>query len=392
MSDFERPAFRASSVRARVKPFLAMDVLNAAVARENAGAPVIHLEIGEPAAPPPRLVREAAIKALGGTRISYTQALGRPSLRERIARYYRDRHALTVAAERVVVTTGSSGGFVLAFLALFDVGARVLIANPGYPAYRNIMQALGVEAVGAATSAATGHIVTAGMIEAAHRVQSLDGVLLMSPANPTGVMTPAPELAAICRTCDRLGIAFISDEIYHGLTYGAPEASALATTERAVVINSFSKYYCMTGWRVGWMVVPESLVRPIERLQQNLSISVPTLSQIAAEAAFDCVDELEAVKAGYAANRAVLMDELPRIGFGRIQPMDGAFYAYVDVGEFTNDSVAFCGKMLAEAGVATTPGLDFDPDNGRRALRISYAGSADDIRGAVAALKGWLRA
>lgn len=378
------------SERARIQPFLAMDVLSAAVAREKAGASVIHLELGEPAAPPPRLAREAAIRALSGGRVAYTEALGRPSLRARIARHYRDLHGIEVSPERVVVTTGSSGGFVLAFLVLFDPGARVLIASPGYPAYRNIMRALGVEAVAAPTSAASGHIVTAAMIEAAHAEHPLDGALLMSPANPTGVVTPPAELATICATCDRLGIRFISDEIYHGLTYGEAATSALAFSSSAIVINSFSKYFCMTGWRVGWMVIPPELARPVERLQQNLSISVPTLSQIAAEAAMDAGEELEAVKAVYAGNRELLTGALPRLGLGDVHPMHGAFYAYVDVGALTNDSVDFCKRMLEETGVATTPGLDFDPVNGRRAMRISYAGPRADIEEAISRLAGWL--
>ncbi len=368
-----------------------MDVLSAAGVREKAGASVVHLELGEPAAPPPRLAREAAIRALSGGRVSYTEALGRPSLRERIARFYRETHGVDVGPERIVVTTGSSGGFILAFLALFDAGARVLISSPGYPAYRNIMQALGIEAVPVATSAASGHVVTATMIEAAHAESPLDGVLLMSPANPTGAVTPPDELAAICAVCDRLGVAFISDEIYHGLTYGAPANTALASSSRAIVINSFSKYFCMTGWRVGWMVAPLELVRPIELLQQSLSISVPTLSQIAAEAAFDAREELEAIKAGYAENRDILTEELPRLGFGRFVPMDGAFYAYIDVADFTNDSVSYCRAMLDEIGVATTPGVDFDRDGGNRSLRISYAGPRSDILEAVRRLAGWKR-
>ena len=380
---------REPSRRSRVAPFLAMDVMSAAAAREKAGASVIHLEVGEPAAPAPRLAREAATRALAKGRIGYTEALGRPLLRARIARHYGEAYGIEVDAAQVIVTTGSSGGFTLAFLALFDAGARVLIASPGYPAYRNIMGALGVEVVEAATSAASGHIVTAAMIEEEHAGQPLDGVLLMSPANPTGAMTEPGALEAICAVCDRLGIAFISDEIYHGLTYARPAATALAFSRRAIVINSMSKYYCMTGWRIGWMIAPESYLRPIERLQQNLSISVPTLSQIAAEAAFEARDELEIVKAGYAANRELLMNELPRIGFGDHHPMDGAFYAYVNVSAFTNDSIEFCQRMLAETGVATTPGVDFDRLNGHRALRISYAGPRADIEEALRRLSVW---
>ncbi len=294
-----------------------------------------------------------------------------------------------VAPENVIVTTGSSGAFTLAFLALFDAGARVLIAAPGYPAYRNIMLALGIEPVEIVVDADSGHVATAAMIAAEHARGKLDGALLMSPANPTGAMMGADQLAEICAVCDRLGIALISDEIYHGLTYAGPAMTALAFSRRALVINSMSKYYCMTGWRVGWMIAPAELVRTIERLQQNFSISVPTLSQIAAEAAFDAGDELEQVRAGYAANRDLLLNELPRVGLGKFDPMDGAFYAYVDIGDRSSDSVAFCQKMLAEAGVATTPGVDFDPVNGHRALRISYAGPRADIEEAIRRLSGW---
>ena len=386
----ERRAF-AMSRRGQVDAFLALDILSAAGAMERAGERIIHLELGEPSAPPPRAAREAAIRALSGGPIGYTEALGRASLRKRIARYYRETHGVDVAPGRIVATTGSSSAFVLSFLALFDAGARVLISSPGYPAYRNIMRALGIEAVPVATTAASGHIVTAAMIEAAHAAAPLDGVLLMSPSNPTGVLTPPAELAAICATCERLGVSFISDEIYHGLTYGARATTALASSSRVVVINSFSKYFCMTGWRVGWMVVPEELVRPIERLQPSLSISVPTLSQIAAEAAFDAGDELEAVRAGYERNRALLARELPRLGLGKFLPMDGAFYAYVDVGDFTNDTIDFCRRMLVEAKVATTPGVDFDRENGNRFIRISFAGAETDIEAAVDAIGKWLK-
>jgi aspartate/methionine/tyrosine aminotransferase len=379
------------SLRSRVAPFIAMDVMTAARQLEDAGRGVIHMEVGEPAAPAPRPAREAAMRALEGGRIGYTEALGRPSLRARIARHYSERYGVEVAPERVVATTGSSAGFILAFLALFDPGARIAIAAPGYPAYRNILEALGLEAVALPTQAADRHVVTAAMIAAAHQEAPLAGALLMSPANPTGTMTSPEALAEICATCDRLGVAFISDEIYHGLSYGAPEATALSFSPNAVVVNSFSKYYCMTGWRIGWLVLPDALVRPVERLQQSFAISVPTLGQIAAEAAFDAREELEAVKAGYARNREILLNELPRIGVSDFHPVDGAFYVYADVGRFTNDSLAFCKRMLEEAGVAATPGLDFDRERGSRALRLSFAGSEADVVEAVRRLGAWLK-
>jgi aspartate/methionine/tyrosine aminotransferase len=370
---------------------MAMDVMSASRKLEAAGADIVHMELGEPAAPAPRPAREAAMRALEGGRIGYTEALGRPALRARIARHYRDCYDVEVSPERVIVTTGSSAGFILSFLGLFDTGARVAIASPGYPAYRNILEALGLEAVALATQAVDRHVVSAAMIEAAHIERPLDGVLLMSPANPSGTMMSPDALRAICETCDRLGIAFISDEIYHGLTYEAPAQTALAFSGQAMVVNSFSKYFCMTGWRIGWLIAPEALVRPIERLQQSLSISVPTLSQIAAEAAFDAGEELEAVKAGYARNRQILLNELPRIGLADFHPVDGAFYIYADVGRFTNDSLSFCKRMLEEAGVATTPGLDFDRERGARTLRMSFAGSEADVIQAVKRLENWFK-
>src|SRR5947209_6484900 len=382
---------RASSRRSRVAPFMAMDVLREAAALERQGRRIIHMEVGEPAAPPPRVVREAAIAALAGGRVGYTEALGLPSLRAAIARSYRDLYGVDIPAERIAVTTGSSGGFVLVVLACFDPGARIAISEPGYPAYRNLLDALGLEPVALPVSAATRFAVTAEMIEAAHRERALDGVLLMSPANPSGTMLTRDALAEICATCDRLGLQFISDEIYHGLTYERPANTALAFSQSAIVVNSFSKYYCMTGWRIGWLVLPEELVRPIERLQQSLAISVPYLSQVAAEAAFGARDEVEAVRGGYAKNRAYLLEELPKIGVTDFHPVDGAFYVYADIGRFTNDSAVFCKRMLEEAGVAVTTGLDFDRQRGHRTMRLSFAGSYEDMREAVARLGAWLR-
>jgi aspartate/methionine/tyrosine aminotransferase len=370
---------------------MAMDVLSEAVALERQGRRIIHMEVGEPAAPPPRVAREAAIAALGGGRVGYTEALGLPSLRAAIARSYRNLYGVEVSAERVAVTTGSSGGFILAFLACFDPGARIAISEPGYPAYRNLLEALGLTAVPLPVSGQTRFAVTAEMIEVTHRESALDGVLLMSPANPSGTMLTREALAAICVTCDRLGVQFISDEIYHGLTYERAADTAVAFSQAVIVVNSFSKYYCMTGWRVGWLVLPEELVRPIERLQQSLAISVPYLSQVAAETAFAARDELEAVRRSYAKNRAYLLKELPEIGIPDFHPADGAFYIYADIGRFTNDSAAFCKRMLEEAGVAATTGLDFDRVRGHRTMRLSFAGSHQDIREAVARLANWLR-
>jgi aspartate/methionine/tyrosine aminotransferase len=368
-----------------------LDVLIGATRREREGQSIIHLEIGEPGAPPPRAVREAAIAALGGQQVGYTEALGRPALRARIAEHYRGVYGVALDPERIAVTVGSSGGFALAFLLLFDPGARVAIAAPGYPAYRNILEAFGIEPVTIETARADRFTVTAAMIEAEHRRQKLDGIQLMSPANPTGAMTGREELRAICETCDRLGIAFISDEVYHGLTYHEPAETALKFSQEAVVANSFSKYFCMSGWRIGWLVLPEHLVRPAECLQQSLAISVPYLSQIGAEAVFDAKDQLEAVRAGYERNRAILLNELPSIGLGGFLPPDGAFYLYADISRFSNDSLDFCAKMLAETGVGATPGLDFDRGRGASAMRLSFAGPESDIVEAVRRLKSWLR-
>jgi aspartate/methionine/tyrosine aminotransferase len=384
----------AASRRSQIASFIAMDVLREAkdlgrAAAASGGRGIVHLEIGEPGAPAPRPVREAAIRALEAGRVAYTEALGLPALRAAIAGHYRARYGLDVPAERVVVTTGSSSGFILAFLALMDHGGRIGIPSPGYPAYRNILQALGIEAVEIETGAATGFAMSAAAIEAAHREKALDAVLIMSPANPTGVLTSAAEVKAIAETCRRLGIWLVSDEIYHGLTYAGEEACALAHSDDAIIVNSFSKYFCMTGWRIGWLVVPERLIRPLECLAQNLAISVPFLSQVAAIAAFDARDELEAIKAGYARNRAVLMEALPALGLAPL-PMDGAFYAYCDIGRFSNDSMAFSKKALHEAGLAITPGLDFDRTEGHRFVRLSYAGSEADILEGVTRLKAWL--
>jgi aspartate/methionine/tyrosine aminotransferase len=385
-SDLPELAARAQ----RVKPFIVMDVMSAAAAIERQGGRVVHMEVGQPSAPTPASIRMAAAMALDQGRIGYTEALGMRSLRERIARHYRTQEGVSVSADRVVVTTGSSGGFLLAFLACFQPGARVAITAPGYPAYRNILLALGLEPVAIEIGAATGHVLTAAQIEAEHRRKPLAGVLVMSPSNPTGVVMGEGALREVSDCCRRLGLWFISDEIYHGLTYDQPAVTALKVDDDAIIVNSLSKYYCMTGWRVGWLVVPERMVRTIERLQQNLSISVPYLSQVAAEAAFDAGAECEAIKAGYAANRAFLIEALPRIGLERFSPVDGAFYVYLDVSRHTNDSMHFCRRALEEAGVAITPGLDFDEARGNATARLSFAGSLAECEEAVSRLGAWL--
>jgi aspartate/methionine/tyrosine aminotransferase len=378
------------SRRSDVPPFMVMDVMAAAARIEAAGGHVIHMEVGQPAASAPKTAIAAAHAALDTGRIDYTSALGIPSLRERIARHYRDAYGCPVSPERVVVTTGSSGGFILAFLAMFEPGDRVAVTVPGYPPYRHILTALGCEPVPIETTSETRHALTGEALLAAHRKATLKGVLVGSPANPTGTMMSKEALSGLIAAAEGAGIRFISDEIYHGLDYAFPAVTAAALSDQALVINSFSKYFCMTGWRVGWMVVPDVLVRPIERLQQNLSISVPALSQIAAEAAFDGAEEMEAIKHGYQENRRILIEGLPKAGLTRFLPADGAFYLYADVSDFTSDSFEFAKQMLEQARVAATPGIDFDPVHGRSFLRFSYARSADEMREAVDRIARWL--
>ncbi|GGD14927.1 aminotransferase class I/II-fold pyridoxal phosphate-dependent enzyme [Pyruvatibacter mobilis] len=377
-----------SSKRGQVAPFIVMDVMRAANEREAQGHKVIHMEVGQPGTPAPALVREAAVHALASDKLGYAEALGLPALRARIARHYEEAYGVDVSPSQVVVTSGSSGGFQLAFLAAFDAGARIALAMPAYPAYRNILKALDLEPVPIRTDAETGYQLTATALEEAASGGQLDGVLIASPANPTGAMIPPAELKAIGRVAQTRNLVLISDEIYHRLTYGTvDEATALAASPDAIVVNSFSKYYSMTGWRIGWMVVPEPMVRPIERLAQNLFISVPTLSQLAAIHAFDAADELDRNLDVYRANRALLLDGLPQAGFDRLAPSDGAFYIYADVSGLTDDSEALCQRLLMEADIAVTPGTDFDPEAGRTTLRFSFAGPTDHMREAVARLK-----
>lgn len=379
------------SRRSEVPPFMVMDVMAAAARIEAAGGHVIHMEVGQPAAPAPRTAIAAAQAALVQGRVGYTEALGIPSLRARIAKHYAESYGVALDPARVVVTTGSSGGFILAFLALFEPGARVALANPGYPPYRHILTALGCEPVLIETSAQTRWALTGEALIAAHRRKKLDGLLVASPANPTGTMMDAQALARLIAVAEGEGIRVISDEIYHGLDYALAAQTAAKFSERAVVINSFSKYFCMTGWRVGWMVVPDNLVRAVERLQQNLAISVPHLSQVAAQAAFDGRAEMEAVKHGYEENRRILTEGLPQAGLDKFLPVDGAFYLYANIARFSDDSLDFAKRMLEEAHVAATPGIDFDPIDGRHFLRFCYAGSAAEMSEAVARIGKWLR-
>jgi aspartate/methionine/tyrosine aminotransferase len=378
------------SARSDVPAFIVMDVMAAAARIEAGGGRVIHMEVGQPAASAPKAAIAAAKAALDIGDVGYTEALGIPALRARIARHYAETHGVAIEPERIAVTTGSSAGFILAFLSMFEPGDRVALANPGYPPYRHILTALGCEPVLIETSAATRWAMPVDALLAEHRRKPLKGVLVASPANPTGTMMRPEALAELIGAAEGEGIRFISDEIYHGLDYAFPAETAAKFSDNAVIINSFSKYFCMTGWRVGWMVVPDALARPVERLQQNLAISVPTLSQIAAEAAFDGREEMDSVKHGYEENRRILVEGLPKAGIDRFLPVDGAFYLYADVSHFTDDSYDFAKRMLEEAGVAATPGIDFDPVRGKHFIRFSYARSAADMRDAMQRIGAWL--
>jgi aspartate/methionine/tyrosine aminotransferase len=376
--------------RSSIDPFIVMDVMREANVRAAEGADIIHLEVGQPGTPAPRAARERARAALETDRLGYTDALGLPALRERIARYYRERYDVGVAPERVVVTSGSSAGFVLAFLAVLDAGDTMLLPSPGYPCYRHILKALGAKPSLIETTPAARWMPDARDLDRFAGEQPA-GLLLASPNNPSGTMAVGPRLGELADACRRRGLWLVSDEIYHGLEYDEPAGTAIAHWQAAIVVNSFSKYFSMTGWRIGWLVVPEELVRTIERLAQNLYISPPTISQVAAIGAFDGIDELEEIKAGYAANRALLLNELPAAGLASILPADGAFYLYADVSALTSDSAAFAKTMLKEIGVAVTPGIDFDPVRGRHFIRFSYAEPQAAIREAARRLKNWLK-
>ncbi len=381
---------------AAAPPFLAMDVIAAANRRQAAlpaGAPrVIRMEVGQPGTGAPAGAVAAARAALGsGRALGYTEALGMRSLREAIARHCAAWYGAEVSPGRVAVTTGASAAFPLAFLAAFDRGDQVALAAPFYPPYVNILVALGLVPVVLEAGADTRFQPTVAMLEALARAPGglPDGLIVASPGNPAGTMLRPGELQAIAEWCHGRGVRLVSDEIYHGLQYGVPVATAAAFSPSAIVINSFSKYFSMTGWRVGWMVLPEALVRPVECLAQNLAISAPHLSQVAAEAALECGPELDANVAAYRRSRALLLREMPGAGFARLSPAEGAFYLYADVSERTADSVAFCARMLEQAGVAATPGVDFDRVRGGRFVRFSYCGAEADVVEAIERLRGF---
>ncbi|MEX0308648.1 MAG: pyridoxal phosphate-dependent aminotransferase [Tateyamaria sp.] len=375
-----------TSRRSDVDPFIVMDVMEAARAAEADGRRIVHMEVGQPGTGAP----QAAIRALRGAMeegpLGYTVALGLPALRQRIAQLYGEWYGLDLNPDRVIVTAGASGGFILAFNALFDSGDRVGIGAPGYPSYRQILTGLGLTPVDLPTT--SDHRFQP--VAADFAGQDLAGLLVASPANPTGTMLDKPAMADLIGAAHATGASFVSDEIYHGIEYEAQAVSALNVSDDVYVINSFSKYFSMTGWRVGWMVVPEDHVRVVERLAQNMFICAPHASQVAALAAMDAQDELQANLDVYRANRALMLDGLPKAGFTRIAPPDGAFYVYADVSDLTDDSRAFAAEILDRAGVAVTPGLDFDPVRGHRTLRFSYARSTEDIALGLSRLKDFM--
>ncbi len=362
------------SRRSEIDPFIVMDVMDAAARAEAEGRHIIHMEVGQPGTPAPMNARQALAKAMEKDALGYTLALGLPELRERIAQLYKSRYGVDLSPERVIVTAGSSGAFLLAFTALFEAGDRVALGAPGYPSYRQILRALSLVPTDVETRAEDRYQPVPDLLP-----DDISGLIVASPANPTGTMLDRPALAALIDAAAERNAHFISDEIYHGLEYDRPAVTALEVSEDACVINSFSKYFSMTGWRVGWMVVPEAHVRTIERLAQNMFICAPHASQVAALAAMDCDDELERNVATYRANRDLMIKGLADCGFDRIAPPDGAFYVYADVARFTDDSLEFAREILDQAGVAVTPGVDFDKARGGCTIRFSYARSTPDI-------------
>ncbi len=376
------------SERGVVPPFHVMHVIDAVVARKRAGQFVLDLSAGQPATPAPIPVRAAAHAALDADRIGYTNALGIPPLREAIAGHYRERVGIDVDPRDVAVTTGSSGGFLYAFLAAFDAGDTVVMARPGYPAYRNMLTALGCRVLELDCGPATRFQPTLEQLAALDEPPA--GLVVASPANPTGTMIAPAELAGVVAWCAERGVRLISDEIYHGITYDEPAVSARALSGEPIVVNSFSKYFSMTGWRIGWLLMPDELRDSVDRLAGNFTICPPALSQLAAVAAFGAYDELDANVARYAENRALLLDRLPEIGLDRFAPPDGGFYVYADVSRWTDDSLSWCARLLAETGVAIAPGVDFDPVTGGKHVRLSFAGARADIAHGVDLLGEWI--
>ncbi len=378
--------------RANVPPFHVMDLLAAAQRRQLSHGDLVNFVAGQPSTGAPRPVREEAKRLLDQDALGYTVATGIPALREAVAAHHQRTSGIEVTLEDVVLTTGSSGGFLLAFLAAFEVGDRVVMARPGYPCYRNVLTALGCEVVEIDCGPGTRFQPTVAQLEQLEG--PVAGLVVASPANPTGTMLLPEELAALARWCEDHGVRLISDEIYHGISYAGPArpSSAWQTSRSGVVFGSFSKYFSMTGWRLGWMLVPEDLRRPVDVLTGNFTICPPVLSQYAALAAFtpESYAELDAHVARYATNRALLLDGLTRLGLDRLAPADGAFYVYADIGHLTDDSYSWCLRLLEETGVATAPGIDFDTDRGNQFVRLSFAGTEAEIAEGLARLRAWL--
>ena len=377
------------AARADVDPFQVMEVLSAAATRQRSKGDVVSLAAGQPSTPAPAAVRAAAARALDENALGYTEQLGIHELREAIAGHHLRTYGQTVSTDEVVVTTGASGAFLLAFLSAFDAGDRVALASPGYPAYRNILSALGCEVVELRCDAGTRFQPTVDMLEALD--EPVRGLIVASPANPTGTVLSGDELAALAGWCETNGVQLISDEIYHGLSYGEPLRSAREFSAEAIVVNSFSKFWSMTGWRLGWMLVPPRLLRAVDTLTGNFTLCPPALSQRAAVAAFDreAYDEVSGHVDRYRENRRLLLDGLAELGI-EVAPADGAFYAWANIAHLTDDAKAFCRRLLDDTGVATVPGVDFDPARGHEYLRLSFAGSPQDIVEALRRLKTWL--
>jgi aspartate/methionine/tyrosine aminotransferase len=375
--------------RAAIPPFHVMDVLSAANARQRARGDMISLAAGQPGAGAPKPVMEAAAAALQEANLGYTEQLGIPEIRAAIAQHYERRYALEVNAQDVVITTGSSGGFLLAFLSAFDAGDRVAVVRPGYPAYRNILTALGCAVVELPCGPETRFQPTVAMLD---ELEPIDGLVVASPANPTGTVLAPAELAAIAGWCAERGVQLVSDEIYHGISYGAETSSAWQYSREAVVVNSFSKYFAMTGWRLGWLLVPQRLHRAVDCLTGNFTICAPALAQLAAVAAFEqaSIDELDGHVERYRVNRDRLLTGLTALGIHRLAPVDGAFYGYADVSHLTHDSMSFCQRLLADTGLAIVPGIDFDPVDGNRFVRFSFAGTTEAVDEGLRRLGGWL--
>lgn len=376
-----------SSLRGQTAPFHVMAVWAAATRRAEAGLPVFNLAAGQPSSPAPDAVRKVLHDVLETEVLGYTETPGILPLRQAIAGHYQNWYGLSVDPEEVVVTTGSSGAFTLAFLAAFDPGARVGLATPCYPAYRNILHALGCEVVEIPTGPESRFQPTV----AALTDLKLDGLVVASPANPTGTMLSPTELAALALYCEQQGIRLISDEIYHGISYSGRGTCAWESSRTGFVINSFSKYFSMTGWRIGWALVPRDLRTAVDSLAGNMAICPPAPAQYAAVAAFDAYAECDSHVAHYARNREILLAGLPKIGLTTLAPADGAFYIYADISHLTNDSLSWCADLLSSHGVAVAPGIDFDPMGGRSWMRMSFAGHTPVIEGALTAMARFIQ-